>query len=84
MTKGYIRKSKKKKGGCVKISAMKLFSNIYTVTQAALNLESVHKTGYAYDSDRTSLGRKKVTKNQEAHYFDNQSIPNLIHSAMYP
>lgn len=42
-----------------KISGMKLFSNVYTVTQAAFNLEPVNKTGYAYDSDRMLLGRKK-------------------------
>lgn len=42
-----------------KIPAMKLFSNVYTVTQAAFNLEPVNKTGYVYDSDGMLPRRKK-------------------------
>lgn len=48
---------------------MKLFSNVYTVTQATFNLEPVHETSYACDSDRTLLGKKKVTKNLKALYL---------------
>lgn len=41
---------------------MKLFSNVYTVTQATFNLQPVNKTGYAYDSDRMWPRRKKYLK----------------------
>lgn len=51
-----------------KISAMKLFSNVYTVTQAAFNLEPVNKTGYAYDSDRT-LPRRKLHLKARKHFI---------------
>lgn len=64
---------------------MKLFSNVYTVTQATFNLEPVHKTSYACDSDRTLLGRKKVTKNLKALYltaeaFQTRRILPRIHA----
>lgn len=52
-----------------KKSAMKLFSNVYTVTQATFNLEPVNKTGYASDSDRMLSRRKRVSKNKKALYF---------------
>lgn len=52
-----------------KISAMKLFSNVHTVTQAALDLEPVNKTGYAYDSDKTLPRRKKSIQKQKKKHF---------------
>lgn len=45
-----------------KISAMKLLSNVYRVAQAAFNVESVNKTGYASDSDRILPRTKKYLK----------------------
>lgn len=47
---------------------MKLFSNVYTVTQAAFNLELVNKTGYAYDSNRM-LPRRKKYLNARKHFI---------------
>lgn len=45
-----------------KISAMKLLSTVYTVAQAAFNVQPVTKTGYTCDSDRTLPRRKKYLK----------------------
>lgn len=44
MREDYVRKSKKLNKGKKK-SAMKLFSNVPTVTQATFNLQPVNKTG---------------------------------------
>lgn len=52
-----------------KQSAMKLFSNVSRVPQATFNLEPVNKTGYASDSDRILLRRKRVSKKRKALYF---------------
>lgn len=48
---------------------MKLFSNVFTVTQATFNLEPVNKTGYVSDSERMLLRRKIVSKKRRALYF---------------
>lgn len=45
---------------------MKLFSNVSTVTQATFNPESVKKTGYASDLERTLPRRKRVCKKRKA------------------
>lgn len=59
--KNKIREEKK--------SAMKLFSNVSTVTQATFNLEPVNKTGYATDSDRMLPRRKRACKKRKALSF---------------
>lgn len=47
---------------------MKLFSNVYKVTQAALNLKPVNKSCYAYGSDRI-LPRRKKSISKAREYF---------------
>lgn len=67
-----------------KKSAMKLFSNVPTVTQATFNLQPVNKTGEASDSERMLQRRKRVCKKRKALYFCSWSIQNFINLAMYP
>lgn len=52
-----------------KISAMKLFSDVDTVTQAAFNLEPDNKAGYACNSDGMIPRRKTVSRSEKALYF---------------
>lgn len=52
-----------------KKSAMKLFSNVSTVTQATFNLESVKKTGYASDSERMLPRRKRLHVKRGKHFI---------------
>lgn len=52
-----------------KISAIKLSSNVYTVTQAAFNLEPAKSTGYIYDSDRMLPRIKKYLKAKKHFIF---------------
>lgn len=67
-----------------KISAMKLFSKVSTVTQATFNLESVKKTGYASDSERMLPRRKRTCKKRKVLYYGTWSIQNFINLAVYP
>lgn len=60
MTEAMSENLKNKKR--VKISAIKPFSDVYTVTQAAFNLEPAKSTGYLCNSDRMLLRIKKYLK----------------------